>query len=111
MSRCARSTQDPEKILEETSSAVEKVETAADADVEEIRMEGEAVVVMPEIGLNLRSAPLVDAPILEVIPEGAVLQVIPLPYEEPGWCPVVCGQVLGWVDRRYIETLAPAEEG
>jgi len=72
---------------------------------------GELVVVVPASGLNLREGPGVGFPAAEVLPEGAVLAIQPLPCgaEVPGWALVHTGARAGWVDIRYIQALTPAE--
>lgn len=88
---------------------------AAGIAVEDIFPEGadagELVMVVPASGLNLREGPGVNFPVVEVLPEAAVLAVQPLPCgaEVIGWALVHTGARTGWVDSRYIQALMPAE--
>lgn len=72
---------------------------------------GELAAVSSANGLNLREGPGVGFPVVEVLPEAAVLAVQPLPCgtEVPGWALVHTGVRAGWVDVRYIQALTPAE--
>ena len=117
----------------ETGATVETAETTAAADVRE----APAQVTPPEAetlptpeaaqtpaalawyteqpaqvaagrGLNLRSGPAPSFGVVAVLPDGAAVTVLALPYEAevPGWELVRCCGMVGWVDGHF---LAPAE--
>ena len=67
-------------------------------------IEGKLVAVNHATGLNLRKSPHYMADIAEVLPDGAVLVELELPYGAmvEGWALVHTGQRTGWVDRRFI---------
>lgn len=103
-----------------TAAPVQEPEVkAAEAEgiaVEDIFPEGadtgELVMVSAPSGLNLREGPGMGFPVAEVLPEAAVLAVQPLPCgaEVPGWALVHTGARTGWVDIRYIQAMASAED-
>lgn len=83
-------------------------EAPAAASAEE---QGRGAAVCAACGLNLREGPGLGFGAVEVLPDGAVLAVLPLPCgaEVPGWALVHTGQRTGWVDSRFIRALEPAE--
>ena len=70
-------------------------------------IEGKLVAVNHATGLNLRKSPHYMADVAEVLPDGAVLVELELPYGAvvEGWALVHTGQRTGWVDRRFILNL------
>lgn len=70
-------------------------------------IEGKLIAVNHSTGLNLRKSPHYMGEISEVLPDGAVLMELDLPYgaEVEGWALVHTGHHTGWVDRRYIVNL------
>lgn len=67
-------------------------------------IEGKLVAVNHATGLNLRKSPHYMADVAEVLPDGAVLVELELPYGAvvEGWALIHTGQRTGWVDRRFI---------
>jgi uncharacterized protein YraI len=72
-------------------------------------IEGDLAAVTARNGLNLRAGPALSYPVLEVLPEGAVVKALALPYgvEVPGWALVHTGNLCGWA---RVEFLAGLEE-
>jgi murein DD-endopeptidase MepM/ murein hydrolase activator NlpD len=64
-------------------------------------------------GVNLRAEAAPDAPLLEIVPEGTVLQVLegPLSFEasEAGWFRVTTGSTTGYVDGDLLVAATDAE--
>ena len=67
-------------------------------------IEGALVVVNAEQGLNLRRGPHLQYEVLEVLPDGAVLVELGLPYGAvvKSWSLVHTGQHVGWVVSKHI---------
>jgi len=87
-----------ETALEEGRSAASA--PAAYADYAELP----AVVAAPQ-GLNLREGPAVGYGPLEILPDGASVTVLPLPYDVavPGWALVVSESgTIGWVMTAFL---------
>lgn len=98
---------------EEQTRAVEEVaEGVALEDTAVAGLSDEIVVVHADGGLNLRTGPGRGYPVAELLENGTLLAVLELPHgaEVPGWALVHTGQRTGWVDRRFIQALEPAEE-
>lgn len=98
------------KTLQETPEEVKEGVALEDTAVAGIS--DEIVVVNAEGGLNLRIGPGRSYPVAELLEDGTLLAVLELPHgaEVPGWALVHTGQRTGWVDRRFIQALEPAEE-
>lgn len=96
-----------------TKKAVEaapEVAAASDIDIRDTALsgiEGTLVAVNAVQGLNLRGGPSLMYDVLEVLPEGAVLVKLELPYgaSVQGWALVHTGQYIGWAAERYLRTL------
>lgn len=67
-------------------------------------IEGTLVVVNAEQGLNLRRGPHPQYDVIEVLPDGAVLVELELPYGAvvKSWSLVHTGQHAGWVVSKHI---------
>ncbi len=70
-------------------------------------IDGTLVAVDAARGLNLRSGPHRQYDALEVLPDGAALVKMELPYgaSVQGWVMVHTGQCVGWVAEKYIQPL------
>lgn len=97
-----------------TKKAVEAAPEAAavsgGVDIQDTALygiEGTLVAVNAAQGLNLRGGPHRQYDVLEVLPEGAVLVKLELPYgaSVQGWALVHTGQCVGWAAERYLRTL------
>ena len=94
-------TVDPEALTATAADGVNLQDTALAG------IEGKLVAVNHATGLNLRKGPHYMADVAEVLPDGAVLMDLELPYgtKVAGWALVHTGQHTGWVDRRFILNL------
>lgn len=107
-----------EKPSDEACGTCEDKVSNSDTDGPDIEdtalagIDGDVAVVKSEIGLNLRQGPSLSFPVMEVLPDGAVVKVLELPYgvEVPFWALVHTGKWGGWVQCRYLQTLEPAAE-
>ena len=80
---------------------------AAYADYEEL-----PAIVAASLGLNLRAGPATNHGVLETLPDGALVTVLPLPYgvEVKGWALIRSESgAHGWVMTEFL-TQPPAEE-
>lgn len=70
-------------------------------------IDGTLVAVNAARGLNLRSGPHRQYDALEVLPDGAVLVKLDLPYgtSVQSWAMVHTGQRVGWVAEQYLQSL------
>lgn len=99
----------PPKMAQEVPETVQAGVDLADTAVGDLS--DEIVVVCAAGGLNLRTGPGRNYPVTELLEDGTLLAVLPLPCgaEVPGWALVHTGQRTGWVDSRFIRALEPAE--
>lgn len=88
----------------ETQAAPE-MENAPESALDGV--EGDLVAVIAGNGLNLREGPGRGYRAAQVLPTGAVVKVLELPYgtEVPGWALVHTGERTGWVDICFIQAL------
>lgn len=97
--------QEAPQTAQETQEQPQDVQVGVDlADPAVDSISAENVVVLSDRGL--------DYPVEEVLKDGTLLAVLALPHgaEVPGWALVHTGQRTGWVDRRFIRALEPAQE-
>ena len=59
------------------------------------------------MGLNLREGPGSGYGVLAILPEGAAVTALSLPFgaEVPGWALAATDQGMGWVRREYLAAL------
>lgn len=98
---------------EEQTKAVEEVaEGVALEDTAVADLSDEIVVVNAAGGLNLRIGPGRIYPVAELLEDGTLLAVLPLPHgaDVPGWALVHTGQRTGWVNCSFIQELEEAKE-
>lgn len=107
-----------EHTLESEMAAEENLSNAADvapyvlSDLSEVPSTLLLTVrVTAECGLNLRSGPGMQYPIVAVLPQDTLLCAFFAGPDVEGWQTVTTDDhCIGWVDRRYIEPADPEEE-
>jgi len=98
-----------ENTTENTTENTQKSEAENQTSSQENGSSETAPVIWPAVvrspqGLNLRKGPALSYEVLEVLPDRAEVTALDLPMgaEVPGWRLVYTGEIVGWVQSRFL---------
>jgi uncharacterized protein YraI len=69
-----------------------------------------AVRVVNPAGLNLRSGPGIDFPVLTILPDGSLAPIVGRDPTLIDWWQIAAEGQLGWVNAQFVQALGPLDQ-